>query len=161
MGIEAFSSGSVNTSGNFYCSRFIAFIGNPSDIPAVCRKEDAGPSIAAQRSPMIQTALRTIQTLISTSLALTSLGSSIEVRDVNAQAFYPFRVEKTAQVLFFLSTECPISRFYAQEIQRICRDYGSQGVGCGLIYEDLPLEASAVRAHLTEFGYRGIPAAID
>jgi len=30
-----------------------------------------------------------------------------------------------------------------------------------LIYEDLPVTPSVVRKHLAEFGYRGIPAAID
>jgi len=94
-------------------------------------------------------------------LALLAVSSSFEVRDVHGRPFKPFRVEEKAQILFFLSAECPISRFYAQEIQHICKEYGVRGVRCGLIYEDLPVNTAAIRAHLDEFGYRGIPAATD
>ena len=94
-------------------------------------------------------------------LALIAINPSFEVRDVNGRPLKPFRVEEKAQVLFFLSAECPISRFYAQEIQRICKEYAARGVRCGLVYEDLPVNAAAIRAHLDEFGYRGIPAMTD
>ena len=94
-------------------------------------------------------------------LALLAVNPSFEVRDIDGRPFKPFRVEEKAQVLFFLSAECPISRFYAQEIQRICREYGERGVRCGLVYEDFPVNAPALRRHLDEFGYRGIPAMTD
>jgi len=94
-------------------------------------------------------------------LALLVVSSSFEVRDVYGRPFKPFRVEEKAQILFFLSAECPISRFYAQEIQRICRENAAHGVRCGLVYEDLPVNAAAIRAHLDEFGYRGLPAVTD
>jgi hypothetical protein len=94
-------------------------------------------------------------------LALLAVNPSFEVRDINGHPIRPFRVEEKAQVLFFLSAECPISRFYAQEIQRICREYGAHGVRCGLVYEDLPVNDSAIRKHLDEFGYREIPAMTD
>jgi hypothetical protein len=64
-------------------------------------------------------------------------------------------------VLFFISTDCPISSSYAPEMQRICRDYAAKGVACTLVYEDLKLDSEAVRKHLAEYGYRGIPAVID
>jgi len=94
-------------------------------------------------------------------LALLAVNPSLEVRDVHGRPFKPFRVEDKARILFFLSAECPISRFYAQEIQHLCKEYGARGAGCGLIYEDLPVNAGAIRAHLDEFGYRGIPATTD
>jgi thiol-disulfide isomerase/thioredoxin len=94
-------------------------------------------------------------------LALLAINPAFEVRDVHGRPFKPFRVEEKAQILFFLSSECPISRFYAQEIQRICKEYGGRGVRCGLVYEDLPVNDASIRAHLEEFGYRGIPAMTD
>jgi hypothetical protein len=94
-------------------------------------------------------------------LALLAVNPSFEVRDVNGHPYKPFRVEDKAQILFFLSADCPISRFYAQEIQRICKEYAARGARCGLVYEDLPVNAAAIRAHLDEFGYRGIPATTD
>ena len=66
-----------------------------------------------------------------------------------------------AQVLFFVSTDCPISNSFAPEIQRICRDYAAKGVGCSLVYEDFQVDAAAVHKHLAEYGYDRIPATID
>jgi hypothetical protein len=66
-----------------------------------------------------------------------------------------------AQVLFFVSTDCPISNSFAPEIQRICRDYAAKGVGCSLVYEDFRVDAAAVHKHLAEYGYDGIPSMID
>ena len=99
--------------------------------------------------------------LLPTLLAVASVDPTLEVRNVEEQVWKPFRVEARAQVLFFLSTECPISRFYASEIRRMCSVYASKGVQCGLVFEDLPLSPASVRQHLQEFGYRNLPAAID
>jgi thiol-disulfide isomerase/thioredoxin len=131
----------------FHQSRrlFPPFVGNDA-----WRKDDS-----LKNRPMKQTAL------LSTLLAVASINPALEVRDVDGHGWKPFRVEKQAVVLFFLSTECPISRFYASEIQRMCRAYASKGVQCGLVFEDLPLNPASVRQHLQEFGYRGLPAAID
>jgi hypothetical protein len=63
--------------------------------------------------------------------------------------------------VFFVCTDCPVSNFYAPEIQRICRDFRAGGVACALVYEDIKVDASTVRRHLAEYGYRDIPAAID
>jgi hypothetical protein len=125
--------------------------GRPSDNPAVHRK-------ALTTSPELGETRFMMNWIF---LALVSLNTSFEVRDVYGRPFKPFRVEKKVQILFFLSAECPISRFYAQEIQGICREYGTHGVGCGLVFEDLSMNASAIRGHLDEFGYRGIPATTD
>jgi hypothetical protein len=99
--------------------------------------------------------------LISVVLLLSGLDSSLQIKDVHGRWFQPFRVTEKAQVLLFLSAECPISRFYAREIQAICREYAARGVRCGLVYEDVPVNPAAIRAHLEEFGYRGIPAVTD
>src|SRR5690349_12597366 len=63
--------------------------------------------------------------------------------------------------LFFVTTDCPVSNFYAPEIQSICRDYSSHGVSCALLYEDVDTNQAAVRRHLSEYNYRGVPAAVD
>jgi thiol-disulfide isomerase/thioredoxin len=64
-------------------------------------------------------------------------------------------------VLFFISSDCPISNSYAPEIQRLCSEYGNKGVGCSLVYEDVGLDATSMRKHLNEYRYDGIPAVID
>jgi hypothetical protein len=79
----------------------------------------------------------------------------------------PFAPAGKAGVVFFVATDCPVSNSYAPEIQRVCRDYGPRGVGCSLIYEDVDLHPTSarldqqVRAHLQEYGYAGVPAAVD
>src|SRR5580698_715594 len=65
------------------------------------------------------------------------------------------------EVLFFVSTDCPISNSFAPEIQRICKDYAAKGVGCSLVYEDVQVDEAAVYKHLAEYGYNQIPAIID
>jgi hypothetical protein len=60
-----------------------------------------------------------------------------------------------------VSTDCPISNSFAPEIQHICKDYAAKGVACSLVYEDFQADTAAVRQHLAEYGYAGIPAMID
>jgi hypothetical protein len=89
------------------------------------------------------------------------------IADINGRTLRPFEPAGPAHVVFFVATDCPISNAYAPEIQRVCRDYASRGVGCSLIYEDVDLSPTPVRLerdvrrHVLEFGYREIPAAID
>jgi thiol-disulfide isomerase/thioredoxin len=86
---------------------------------------------------------------------------------VGGTTLSPFAPDGAATVVFFVATDCPVSNSYAPEIQRVCREYGSRGVSCSLIYEDVDLHPSTgeldrqVKQHLAEYGYRGMPAAID
>jgi thiol-disulfide isomerase/thioredoxin len=86
---------------------------------------------------------------------------AVEVRDIDNRALSLFRPLGKANVLFFISSDCPVSNSYAPEIQRLCGDYGTRGVGCSLVYEDVEVNASSVRKHLSEYRYAGIPAVID
>jgi hypothetical protein len=89
------------------------------------------------------------------------------IRDTDGRTLRPFDPAGTAGIVFFLTSDCPISNGYAQEIQRVCREYGARGVGCSLMYEDLEIGGSAsgldgdVRRNVREYGYAGIPAAVD
>src|SRR5512143_3610987 len=64
-------------------------------------------------------------------------------------------------VLFFISSDCPISNSYAPEIQRLCSEYGMKGIACQLVYEDVGLDTTSMRKHLNEYRYDGMPAVID
>ncbi len=110
--------------------------------------------------------------------------TSVQILDVDGRLLKPFDPSGAASLVFFVSTDCPVSNSYAPEIQRICREYGPRGVECSLMYEDPPplselrrgpagakakadLETAgaplddAVRKHMREYGYSGIPAAVD
>ena len=103
-----------------------------------------------------------------TVVATAALGATdVAIRALDGTMLQPFAPPGTAGVLFFVATDCPISNSYAPEIQRICRDYGTRGVSCTLIYEDVdtsPTPAhldAAARQHLMEFRYGDMPAAVD
>ena len=91
--------------------------------------------------------------------AWTSTG--VQVRDIDGAWRRPFDPEGPASVLVFVSRDCPVSNGYAPEIQRTCAEFERKGVSCLLIYEDAAIEPAAVRAHLREYRYRGLPAVID
>ena len=94
-------------------------------------------------------------------------GAPVEIRDIDGRLLKPFEPTAVANVLFFVATDCPISNSYAPEIQRLCQYYGTRGVGCSLMYEDVDTAPSGetldrqVRTHLREYRYTGIPAAVD
>jgi hypothetical protein len=89
------------------------------------------------------------------------LAGSLQIQAVDGTRLRPLEPAGMANVLLFVATDCPISNSYAPEIQRICSAYASSGISCALIYEDAGVTASAVRKHLDDYRYRGIPAAID
>jgi hypothetical protein len=99
--------------------------------------------------------------LLSSFFTLMSAAASFQIRGVDGASLHPFDPAGSANILFFVSVDCPISNSYAPEIQKLCERYGKQGVGCALMYEDLDLSAGTVRKHLQEYAYKGIPAAID
>jgi hypothetical protein len=92
--------------------------------------------------------------------------AAVEVRDLGGRVLRPFAPAGAAQVIVFVQSDCPISNGYAPEIQRVCREYAARGVTCSLMYEDVEIGRpgsldAAARRHLQEFGYGGIPAAVD
>ena len=107
--------------------------------------------------------------VVCSGVALAGAGADVQIRDINGQWLSPFKPAGLASVLFFVSTDCPVSNSYAPEIQRICNEYEPRGVGCSLMYEDVDLDGTPpgsrlterVRTHLDEYQYRGVHAAID
>jgi hypothetical protein len=124
---------------------------------------------------------------MAATLSVTVAGDgAATIRGIDGRVIAPFQPAGAANVIFFVQTDCPVSNSYAPEIQRICREYGSRGVGCSLMYEDVDLPGAgshaahgashaaaagshtagstlddAVRTHLQEYRYAGIPAAVD
>ncbi|MBY0551782.1 MAG: redoxin family protein [Candidatus Obscuribacterales bacterium] len=61
--------------------------------------------------------------------------------------------DKTATVLLFLGTDCPISNRYSPDIIRISKTYATKGVEFVGVYCDPELEAKDISAHGAKFGY--------
>ena len=95
------------------------------------------------------------------AIAFVALTASAQTRDVNGRPLAIFSPAGKANVIFFVQTDCPISNSYAPEIQRVCKAYASKGVSCTLAYEDVKVDAAAVRKHMGEYGYTGVAATID
>ena len=87
--------------------------------------------------------------------------SARQIRDIEGSPRNLFRPAGKANVLVFVSSDCPISNGYAPEVQRICADARARGVACTLVYEDMSIDAPAVRSHRTLYAYRDMPAVID
>ena len=86
----------------------------------------------------------------------------VAVRDIDGK---PWTLLSPARgqldLLFFLSSDCPISNRYAPEIQRVCNDYQSRGVRCFAVYPDAP-DVKTVIGHREEYGFGAlVPAVID
>jgi hypothetical protein len=88
-------------------------------------------------------------------------GVSGQTRDIEGRPLVPFAPTGKANVILFVQTDCPISNSYAPEIQRICKAYAAKGISCSLAYEDVRVDAAAVRKHMADFSYHGVPATID
>ena len=105
--------------------------------------------------------MRVVRILASGAFAFAVATTPVQIRSIDGSLMNPFRPSDKANVLFFVSSDCPVSNSYAPEIQRLCREFGPKGASCSLLYEDLDVKVSAVRKHLGEFGYKGVPVAID
>jgi len=93
--------------------------------------------------------------------ALVTAAAPPGIRDLDSRSRQPFAPSGAASVLFFVTTDCPISNGYAPEIQRLCAAYGRRGVECLLLYEDARLSPDAARTHRAAYGLAGVAAAID
>ncbi len=105
--------------------------------------------------------MRLGRVLLGAGIVMLAGSVSGQTRDIDGGSLELFAPAGKANVILFVQSDCPISNAYAPEIQRICKAYASRGVSCSLAYEDVRLEASAVRKHLKEFAYTGVSAAID
>jgi hypothetical protein len=92
---------------------------------------------------------------------LALFAASLAIPDIDGVARTPLQPEGKASVLFFITSDCPISNSYAPEVQRICAEYSPKKVSCNLVYVDPDLTIADVRKHLKEFHYSGVPAILD
>lgn len=68
--------------------------------------------------------------------------------------------DSRAEVLLFITTDCPIANAFAPEIGRIVSEYGPRGVRFTLVYTDATLTPEACRTHAAEYGH-GAPWVLD
>jgi peroxiredoxin len=59
-----------------------------------------------------------------------------------------------AVVVFFTTTDCPISNSYVPEMNRIRGEYASRGVAFYAVQTDTTISEAEVRKHAREFGFK-------
>ena len=104
--------------------------------------------------------------VVSALIAVLTLGQPVgplEIRDVDGRRWTLLAPSANQlDLLFFVSTDCPISNRYAPEINRTCADYQARGVRCFLVYPDPSADPATVNAHRHAYGLdRTIPAILD
>ena len=87
--------------------------------------------------------------------------ASAPVVDIDGTPRDPLNPAGKASILFFVTTDCPISNSYAPEVRRICGEYGAKGISCTLVYVDSQLTAAEIRKHRREFSYEKLPIVQD
>jgi len=56
-------------------------------------------------------------------------------------------------VLYFITTDCPISNGYVPEMNRLAKEFASRGVRFFGVMTDTSVPAADVRKHVKDFGY--------
>jgi thiol-disulfide isomerase/thioredoxin len=83
------------------------------------------------------------------------------LRDTEGVEHHPSEwAQARAVVLFFVTTDCPLSNGYAPEMNRIQQAYAPRGVRFYAVQGDTTIPDEEVRRHAHEFGYR-FPALLD
>jgi hypothetical protein len=84
------------------------------------------------------------------------------ILDVTGIQRQPLHVTQgKANVLFFITNDCPIANSYAPEIARICASYETKGIHCTLVYADPALTDAAARQHAQDFHHGNYPKIVD
>lgn len=90
------------------------------------------------------------------SLAACGPGGRQEVSldDLGGQAHSPLALsEAKANVVIFITNDCPIANSYAPEIQSIISDYSPRGAAFFLVHVDPDLTLEKAKKHAAEYGY--------
>jgi peroxiredoxin len=66
----------------------------------------------------------------------------------------------TAIVIFFTTTDCPLSNGYVPEMNRVRKDYSGRGVAFYAVQTDTTIAEAEVRRHAREFGF-SFPVLLD
>jgi peroxiredoxin len=69
-------------------------------------------------------------------------------------------LKSRAVVIFFTTTDCPLSNSYVPEMNRIRAEYGKRGIAFYAVQTDTTIPDAEVRRHATEFGFK-FPVLLD
>jgi hypothetical protein len=94
------------------------------------------------------------------SIASQTPAATTPVRDIDGHRLNLVGQDTKAEVLFFITTDCPIANSYLPEINRIVADYAPRKIAFYAVYTDPAISIPAIRRHAHDFGL-GIPLIPD
>ena len=95
------------------------------------------------------------------TLALMPALPRLALRDTTGVVHHEDEWSKSrAVVVFFMTTDCPLSNSYVPEMNRIRADYASRGVAFYAVQTDTTIGDAAVRKHANDFGF-SFPVLLD
>lgn len=80
--------------------------------------------------------------------------------DIHGRTHQPLVVSGRANVVIFITTDCPISNAYAPEINSLVEEYLSRGVKFYVAHVDRDVTIEDVRQHAAEYGFK-CPVLLD
>jgi hypothetical protein len=97
------------------------------------------------------------------AVAVVHAAGPVVVRDLDEHVWTPLSpVAGETNLVFFIGADCPITRRYSPEMDRIAADYRSQGLHTWFVYADPALSPAGARRNLTDFHAGStVPAVID
>ena len=91
-----------------------------------------------------------------------ALGRASVLRDIDGDTHGSLEKPQSKwNVLFFITSDCPIANQYAPEIRRICDAYDPKGASCLLVYADASMTPVQIRANSKDYFHSAYPAIFD
>src|SRR5262249_10007038 len=97
------------------------------------------------------------------ALAVTALAKPVphfSLQDTGGAAHTDAEWKGSDVVLFFITTDCPISNGYVPEMNRIAKEYASRGVRTYGVMTDTSVPLADLRKHVKDFAYQ-FPVLVD
>jgi hypothetical protein len=87
----------------------------------------------------------------------------VTVRDLDGRSWTPLSPGRgETNLVFFVGADCPVTRRYAPEMDRIAADYATRGVRTWFVFAEPSLPPAKARRHLKDFHSGStVPAVID
>jgi hypothetical protein len=79
------------------------------------------------------------------------------VRSLAGTATDPFASRSQVEVLLFARSDCPITRRYAPELQRISQEFAGRPVGFWLVFPDPSETPQNIREAIEQYRFPGMP----
>ena len=99
---------------------------------------------------------------IIASLGVVLLGQLVgaqtaEILDLAGHHVNPFAGPSRVQVLLFVRSDCPITKRYAPELQRISHEFDDRGIKFWLVFPDRAETPADIRLFLEQYSFPGTP----